>query len=712
MKLNTAPANTVEMNGVASTSQFTIRASAKAFSILSDGLYSNKIRAIVRELSTNALDSHIAAGRADQPFTVNIPNILAPWFSVRDYGVGLSHEEVKEIYTSYFTSTKSDSDDFVGALGLGSKSPFSYTDNFSVTAIKDGRKGLYSAYIDDTGVPSIALMSETETDEPNGVEVRLGVNDRDDFYKFAREAAYVYKHFAVRPEITGESVEFKDTEYFRKDILPGIHIRKNSYHSRNVIVMGSIEYPIQLPHGALRGFGSDRVSENQLQHISNSGDFEIHVPIGAVEMSASREELSYTSKTIDFIYKTFCDIDACLESVFETGLKGLANEWDITEYLVEQSIHQLFGVYAHRYVKDHKPKLTNGSRAYWNDIRYTVDRAKELNINLRVIDSNSYSAPVQTPKDRLCNDHKSSSFCYEIKTGGELFLVDGSQGVAAISRVTSWCRAESYYGTAVVAVPIDRKKPMLWDQFLEDLYYPPAKYIRDLSEFPKAERSERAAATPVYEFKLVHHDRPPFSKVTAQPFGTLDDVESRDVQLAYVKLYRSETHINDEKTDVRSHFAQLLKSGILNKQKIRLFGVRATDLEAVENDEDWLQFDVAVKNALSNLTVEDFVASRLNSLDTIWTRLYRKHRKDIAGSPLSDLFDLYNKNVEFDFASIKELAAAYNDTEIRARYEKAKKTVDDIINRYPLISHVHYLENLDMVVDYIKTVDIAKGEKA
>lgn len=119
MKLNTAPSNPVEMSGVCSTKQFTIQATAKSFQILSDGLYSNKIRAIIRELSTNAYDSHVAAGKAQVPFTVNIPNVLAPWFSVRDYGVGLSHDEVLSIYTSYFTSTKSDSDDFVGALGLG-----------------------------------------------------------------------------------------------------------------------------------------------------------------------------------------------------------------------------------------------------------------------------------------------------------------------------------------------------------------------------------------------------------------------------------------------------------------------------------------------------------------------------------------------------------------------------------------------------------------
>ena len=46
--------------------QFSIQAGEKAFRILSTTLYENKIRAIVRELSCNAWDSHIQAGNTDQ----------------------------------------------------------------------------------------------------------------------------------------------------------------------------------------------------------------------------------------------------------------------------------------------------------------------------------------------------------------------------------------------------------------------------------------------------------------------------------------------------------------------------------------------------------------------------------------------------------------------------------------------------------------------
>jgi HSP90 family molecular chaperone len=115
MILNNAPVNEAIVSNVGEIGEFRIRNSAKAFNILSSGLYANKIRAIIRELSCNAVDSHVAAGRSGTPFDVHLPNTLEPHFSIRDYGTGLSHEQVKNIYTTYFESTKTDSNAFIGA---------------------------------------------------------------------------------------------------------------------------------------------------------------------------------------------------------------------------------------------------------------------------------------------------------------------------------------------------------------------------------------------------------------------------------------------------------------------------------------------------------------------------------------------------------------------------------------------------------------------
>ena len=131
MKLHTSQ-NTIEKSSSFQTSNFKIDATAKAFAILSDSLYSNKIKAVVREISTNAYDAHVAAGCPDKPFYVQIPTKLDTTFAVRDYGTGLSHDDCFGLYTTYFRSDKTDSNKAVGCLGLGSKSPFAYTDQFLV----------------------------------------------------------------------------------------------------------------------------------------------------------------------------------------------------------------------------------------------------------------------------------------------------------------------------------------------------------------------------------------------------------------------------------------------------------------------------------------------------------------------------------------------------------------------------------------------------
>ena len=115
MKLHAGTHN-VEKSGNFEESKFSIEASSKAFFILSDGLYSNKILAVVRELSTNAYDSHVEANKADVPFDVHLPTPLKPVFFIRDYGTSMNHDNCMQLYTTYFRSTRNNSNDAVGCL--------------------------------------------------------------------------------------------------------------------------------------------------------------------------------------------------------------------------------------------------------------------------------------------------------------------------------------------------------------------------------------------------------------------------------------------------------------------------------------------------------------------------------------------------------------------------------------------------------------------
>ena len=132
---------------------FKLEASGHAFKVLSDNIYSRKVDAVLRELGCNARDSHIDAGKEKEPFWVVMPNPNQPNLIIRDFGTGLSNDQVMGLYVTYFKSTKTHrtNDAVTGFLGLGSKSPLSIADNFTVDSFFNGVRSLFLIFRDDQG---------------------------------------------------------------------------------------------------------------------------------------------------------------------------------------------------------------------------------------------------------------------------------------------------------------------------------------------------------------------------------------------------------------------------------------------------------------------------------------------------------------------------------------------------------------------------------
>ena len=262
--------------------KFTIQATAKAFQILSSGLYTHKIKAIIRELSCNAYDAHVAVGCVDKPFDIHLPNQFEPFFRVTDYGPGLSEKDIYDIYVSFFTSTKVESNDYIGALGLGSKSPFSYTQTFTVTSRFDGMKKIYTAFLTDEGMPSIIKMSEEAYDGPTGLDVQVAVKSND-FYTFQTDAAITFIYFPVTPNFTGAKVRIEKPVYSTKGT--GWAIRKDAYGDGGArAIQGVVAYPV--PH----------TNDAQADELLRLG-VDMFFQIGELEVSASRESLSMNKAT-------------------------------------------------------------------------------------------------------------------------------------------------------------------------------------------------------------------------------------------------------------------------------------------------------------------------------------------------------------------------------------------------------------------------------
>lgn len=278
----------VERSGDFSESAFSIEMNSKAFYVLSAQLYSNKIQAVIRELSTNAYDAQVFSN-SKKPFEVHLPTIWEPEFSVRDYGPGLSEEDVKNLYTTYFKSNKINSNDFVGCLGLGSKSPFAYTDSFTVTSWFNGECKQYTMYLDENKFPRCALLTCNQSDEPTGLKVSLSVKNND-ISSFMKEAKRVYSFFKNQPKQVGASINLVNIngEIDGNGWKFGI---PNDFGSSAFAVMGNIAYSI------------NNAATHMPAHLRNLciAPVVIYVNIGDVEPSPNREELSYTKETIKAI---------------------------------------------------------------------------------------------------------------------------------------------------------------------------------------------------------------------------------------------------------------------------------------------------------------------------------------------------------------------------------------------------------------------------
>lgn len=86
--------------------------------MLSKNLYSDDIGSTVRECASNALDSHRRA-KTDKPIIVSFGIVEGNYeFSVEDFGTGLDADDVKNIISKYGKSTKRNSADELGMMGL------------------------------------------------------------------------------------------------------------------------------------------------------------------------------------------------------------------------------------------------------------------------------------------------------------------------------------------------------------------------------------------------------------------------------------------------------------------------------------------------------------------------------------------------------------------------------------------------------------------
>lgn len=335
--------------------------------VLRSKLYSDKVLAPIREYATNAADSHVEAGCFDRPIRVIIPTAISPELRIRDFGIGLTPDEIEKIYCRYGKSTKRNTNAQTGQLGLGCKSAFAYGDNFMVISFKSGVKTTYNLTI--SGVCSAIAAEPMEDGEENGIEIVVPVN-QEDVRSFQDKALNFFKYWKTCPELSGGDVGKLDSlreELATKPIFSEddweIRPHAGGYYDdeKGVAVMGNVPYPInwQIVRSKLSNSTMSERDEVLFAFIRSNKTI-LRFDIGDLDFSASRESLEYTEKTCKGIIAKVQNILDKIFSILDAKIQSASTYWEalvIYNQIFGRDEDKLFAGEVYRFLAYYKGKF-------------------------------------------------------------------------------------------------------------------------------------------------------------------------------------------------------------------------------------------------------------------------------------------------------------------------------------------------------------------
>jgi hypothetical protein len=275
MKIENKSADTIKIGQTASK-QATISEHkiSKLQYILTKGLYSDPVTAVIAEITNNGIDAVVQAGKDPKKFPVLVEidkNEQGNYFfRVTDKGTGLDQNQFEKILMNYLESTKEDDGNSIGYFGLGSKSFLGLDRAATFTCRKDGKELKYLAY-QGAEFCEYDLISEKDTTEENGVIFEIpieGYSEMSQFSSKARQKLAYYDtvalmiHGRLEPNKITRS---KDWQYSEQNKNTTMHLcLKDVYYQIDFGKLGinPIEVPIALRFGLQDGITVTPSREN------------------------------------------------------------------------------------------------------------------------------------------------------------------------------------------------------------------------------------------------------------------------------------------------------------------------------------------------------------------------------------------------------------------------------------------------------------------
>lgn len=302
MQANLQTVSSINIGTAKESKAFTISTSPEFFQILSGSLYKDSIKAVIRETVTNAWDAHLQSnwkGYIDVTYQYNV-------LTVTDYGKGIPHEDIYDIYCTYGKSTKNQTT-LTGGFGLGCKAPFALGASFIVENNYNGIKKTYSLSIKD-GIPTIDEIFTTETNH-HGLTVKINLNNTP----FHTVAAYL-KQLAF---LGGMKIRFnkENLPYFKDNIgklvtEPGVYVvPRYTWDSSYIVRYGNNFYNLEkiLTTRETREILSN-LEKLYYQYTYRDYNILIITEPNTLSVTPSRESLKYDNNTKLYIEGVFSRI--------------------------------------------------------------------------------------------------------------------------------------------------------------------------------------------------------------------------------------------------------------------------------------------------------------------------------------------------------------------------------------------------------------------
>lgn len=326
--------------GMQAQREFTVKVGAHIMTVLS-GLYKNPVDAMVREYTTNMYDAWLALNRKNPnavytPCELHLPTALSPFLVFKDFGVGMDYDTVWNVYSQYGNSTKGDSNDEVGGFGLGSKTAFCYNNGqqWTIESRYNAELMTFMAFVGEDGIPNITHVATVPTTEQNGVTIRIPIR-REHIQEVHKAARKYVPYFPMDIQVLNSDKPITKPVYVLEGTGWGIGQYVNDggwsrYNGRLRVVMGNVPYD---------------VDQSQIGNIAGDllhNAIDLHVPIGAVDIVPSRDDLKYTDRTKNAIAMALNTLKTDLAAVASKMVDSAPTEWTALEQF--QTIDTVRGI--------------------------------------------------------------------------------------------------------------------------------------------------------------------------------------------------------------------------------------------------------------------------------------------------------------------------------------------------------------------------------